>query len=39
MIREAYCVNCKMFTLAADDGRCKECGHQILEPKKKAKKK
>lgn len=39
MIREAYCLNCKMFVGIDDAGRCVECGSQILEPLKKPKKK
>lgn len=37
--REAYCLNCKMFCYVDDAGRCVECDRQILEPKKKPKKK
>jgi len=37
--REAYCQHCKMFNFVDDNGRCQECGKQLLEPLKKAKKK
>ena len=34
-----YCKKCDMFVEIDDAGCCKECGCQILEPKKKIKKK
>jgi len=34
----AYCDKCEMFVEIDEAGCCKECGHQILEPKKKKKK-